>query len=281
MPVNIREYLDYRAYLRDRYREMHTRDKRFNYERLTSLAGLKSCGHITSIFNGSRNLTTRHIEAFADAFGLKNRDREYFRRLVEFNQAKKHNEKNAAFRRLTAFHRKSKSIVDPDVYRYFSQWYNPVVRELVALRPVTRKNADSLCQFITPRVSPAQLRKSLSLLLELGLIREQKDGILVRCNRSVTTGEGWHSVTIHTYQRAILEQAKKALESIPREQRDISTITMSVSSSRFAQIQEKIRKLRAELRDMAAEEKQADRVYQCTFAVFPFTDRLEDTDHDA
>jgi uncharacterized protein (TIGR02147 family) len=281
MPVRIRDYLDYRAYLRDRYRELRARDRQITYQRLTAQVGLKSPGHITSIFKGDRNLTPRLIEPFADAFGLSGRNREYFRQLVAYNQAKTHQRKTAAFKRLTAFHRVSRTVLDPDVYRYFSRWYHPVVRELIALRPVTDQTAEALGRYATPRLSPAQVRSSVALLLELGLIRRRADGVLVRGDRAITTGEGWRSVTIHTYQRAILDQAKKALEATPREERDISTITVSVSADRFAAIQEKIRALREELRDMASAETSADRVYQCTFAVFPCTDRVEDTDHDS
>jgi uncharacterized protein (TIGR02147 family) len=278
MPVRIRNYLDYRSYLRDRYRELHARDRRFNYERLAGLVGLKSCGHITSILNGTRNLTPRYLDGFADAFGLKNRDREYFRQLVAYNQARKHAAKSAAFKRLVAFHRRGTSLIDPDVYRYFSRWYHPVVRELVAMVPVSIHTAASLSRYLTPRVSPSQLRASIELLLELGLIRERDDGLLARSTKAVSTGEGWHSVTIHTYQRAIMEQANNALESVPREERDISTMTLSVSADRIEEIRARVRKLREELRDMASAERKPDRVYQCTFAVFPFTERLEDTD---
>ncbi|MBD3346470.1 MAG: TIGR02147 family protein [Chitinivibrionales bacterium] len=272
--ISVRDYLDYRAFLRDCYDDIHSRNKQFNYKYLIAKVGLKSPGHITQIFNGARNISPKMVEPFAGAFKLSKTDTEYFRNLVYYNQAKKHGEKDLYFKKLVAFHRKEKKLIDPRVYKYFSQWYNPVVRELVEVFFVADNNIKECARLITPKISINEMRESLDLLLELGLIAKSPSGVYTRVDSVVSTGEAWHSLTIHTYQRSTMDLAKDSLDTCPKEDRDISTLTLSIAEKQFPEIRAKIKQLRKELLEMATNEHTPDRIYQCNIQLFPVIDRL-------
>ncbi|MBD3317301.1 MAG: TIGR02147 family protein [Chitinivibrionales bacterium] len=271
----IREYLDYRAFLRDLYRAKHACNKAFNYQYVVHLVGLKSPGHITSIFNGSRNIADQLIEPFADAFGLKRGDKTYFKNLVRFAQAHSHEQREKAFQKLIAFHRNSRKLIDPDIYRYFSHWYNPVVRELVAIMRVSKDDAEKIARYLTPRVAGKSIRRSLSLLEELGLIIMNENGFYERRDTVLTTGDGWRSVTIHRFQIAASDLAKQALENVDKDERDISSITLSCSHERLPELKEKLENLRREFLDTAAADENPDRVFQLNLQLFPLTRRID------
>ncbi|MBD3320413.1 MAG: TIGR02147 family protein [Chitinivibrionales bacterium] len=278
--ITIRDYLDYRAFLRDCYKDIHFRNKKFNYQYLIAATGLKSPGHITQIFNGNRNIAQNMIEPFAKAFKLKKSDTEYFRNLVYYNQAKKHTDKDRFFQKLVAYHRKDKKLIDPEVYKYFSAWYNPVVRELVEVFLVSDDTIKECAKLLQPRISTKQMNESLGLLMELGLITKSENGIYRRCGSVISTGEAWHSITIHNYQRETMDLAKGSLDTVPKEDRDISTVTLSVAERQFLRIRARLKELRKELLDIAKDETTPDRIYQCNIQFFPVIDRLnsEQTD---
>lgn len=269
--LKIRDYLDYRTFLRDRYHEKHREDKSLNYVRLANAAGLKSAGHITSIFNGSRNISPASLEGIARALSVNGPDREYLRRLVAFNHAGSHEEKQKHFEKLVSMNRSGGKIVDPAEYQYFSRWYNPIIRELIALVPVDKGTIPKLGGLVRPKLTTREVRSSIALLEKLKLIRKDEDGRFHRVDRVLSTGEVTRPLLIRTYQRETSDLAKEALDRCAPEERDISTVTLSISAARFDEMREKIKKLREELIRMAVEEENADRVFQCNFQLFPVT----------
>ncbi|MBD3418941.1 MAG: TIGR02147 family protein [Chitinivibrionales bacterium] len=280
MTSSIREYLDYRAFLREAYRKRHTARRSFNYNYIIEKLGLKSPGHITSIFNGDRNLPERLIEPVAKLFKLNRRDTEYFKSLVKYNQSAKHKDKDTYFSKLVAFHRKEKKLIDPRIYRYFSHWYTPVIRELTALIPVTDANAKECARHIRPKISPTEFRQTLELLVDLKLIRKNEDSSYERIDSVISTGDSWRSLTIHKYQRAAMDLAKDALDTISKQERDISTLTISISGHQFPIISEKLKKVRKEILEMASADDTADKIFQCNIQLFPVSYTLGEEKND-
>ncbi len=268
---NIRDYLDYRTFLRDRYREKRNEDKSLNYVRLAKAAGLRSPGHITSIFNGNRNISASSLKGFARILSLSAADKEYLRRLVAFNHARTHEEKQKHFESLVSMNRSGGRTVDPAEYQYFSRWYNPVIRELVAVVPVDGTTIPKLGRLVRPRLNTKDVRWSIALLEKLRLIHKDENGRYHRVDRVLSTGEVTRPLLIRTYQRETADLAKEALDTCVPEERDISTVTLSVSAKRFAQMREKVKRLREELVQMAIDEEDADRVFQCNIQLFPVT----------
>jgi len=273
--LSIREYLDYRVFLKDAYAVLHKKNKAFNYKYLIEKLGLKSQGHITSVLNGKRNIPPASVELFANLFGLKRTDKDYFCNLVAYNQAKRHEQKDAAFKKLVAFHRK-KQFINPDIYRYFSHWYNPVIRELIALIPVTDNSVGELSRYLKPKIAPSQVKEALELLESLKLVTKDPAGQYQRVDTVISTGEGWRSLIIHKYQRAAMERAREALDTIDKELRDISTITISCAHTRLNEMKEKIKKFREELLAMAAADTEANQVFQCNIQLFPISEKVDD-----
>ena len=57
-------------------------------------------------------------------------------------------------------------------YEYFSNWYHPVIRELVTMRDFNG-DSKSLARMIRPPITVKQAQESVKLLLKLGLIEKQ------------------------------------------------------------------------------------------------------------
>ena len=74
----------------------------------------------------------------------------------------------------------------------------------------------------------------------------------------------------------MLELAKHGLEEIPREDRDISSITMSMSRERFEQVRLMMQEFREQLIALARTDPHPQRVYQVGLQVFPLSKMPED-----
>src|SRR5512142_2484683 len=100
--IQVYEYLDYRAYLRDYY--VHAKAARhLTYRGFSMRAGLSSPNYLKLVMDGKRNLTPQMARRFAKAIGLDRDAADYFSELVTFTQATVSSEREASYGRLTGF----------------------------------------------------------------------------------------------------------------------------------------------------------------------------------
>lgn len=72
-------------------------------------------------------------------------------------------------------------------------------------------------------------------------------------------------------QMEILEQAKKALDITPIEDRDQTSVTVAIHTSRLAEAREKIKQFRRELATFLHQGGSGDEVYQLSISLFPLS----------
>jgi uncharacterized protein (TIGR02147 family) len=111
----------------------------------------------------------------------------------------------------------------------------------------------------------------------LGLARQRKDGRVEPTEAHLRTQEHWLSATISDYQGRIAELARDSIAYIPKEKRDISTLTMALDSKQI----QKIREILAETRKAIVNvvntmpAQICDSVYQLNFQLFPMMKKEE------
>src|SRR5262245_35395175 len=93
--VEVYDYLDYRAYLRDVYLEGKKRG--LSHRSFSRRAGLKSPNYLKRVIDGDRNLSDDMIARFAKALGLDRESSDYFRDLVHFTHARTTTERNTYY----------------------------------------------------------------------------------------------------------------------------------------------------------------------------------------
>ena len=67
----------------------------------------------------------------------------------------------------------------------------------------------------------------------------------------------------------MIQLSSEAIDRFPKEHRDISTVTISLSREQVEIMKERIKAMRKELLEMADRETNAEEVYQVNFQVFP------------
>ena len=278
LSVNVFEHLDYRALLRALFEHKKRTEYGFSHRALSRRAGLSSSNFLVLVMKGSRNLSTELAERLASALGLPKREAEYFIELVAFNQAKTPNEKARCYERLARFkgHREIYKLA-AEQEAYHSAWYIPAVRELAA-REDFQSDANWIARTLQPRITAAQAKRALAVLVKLELLRKDKKGRLRQSAPIVTTGVGPLAHHVVQYHRTMLQCAARALDEVPRDEREISTLTLCVSHEVMLKLKERIRELRRELLHVAEQEGAAERVVQINFQLFPMSRKKGDSD---
>jgi uncharacterized protein (TIGR02147 family) len=268
--IQVYDYLDYRAYLRDFYLGCKTRPN-LSHRGFSPRAGSRSPKYLQLVIDGKRNLTDAMARRFAKAIGLDRDAAEYWVELVRFNQTKTITEREAAYRRMTGFRGYCRARpLDGAQADYYAHWYIPAVREL-AISPGFREDHDWIAKALIPTITPEDAARALRVLTELGLLVRGEDGQLLQGDPLVSTGPEARSVLVARYHRTMLERAAAAIDLVPASERDISSLTLCLGSHGLCRIKERIRRFRAELLELSTLEQNPDQVVQVNFQLFPLT----------
>jgi uncharacterized protein (TIGR02147 family) len=264
-------YLDYRAFLRDVYAERKARARGFSFRAFSRMAGLRSPNYLKLVMDGERNLGDTMAPRFAAALGLEDDAARYFVDLVEFNQAKAADERNAAYARLSGFRRyRSKHQLELAHAAYHSTWYLPAIRELAA-RADFRAEPEWIASRLRPAITKEEARAALATLFELGLLVKDASGEVSQGEALVSTGAQTRGHHIGNYHRMMMERARAAIDEVPASERDVSSLTLCLGARGLAQVKERIQQFRRELLELSTSETDPREVVQINFQLFPLT----------
>lgn len=268
--MDVFNYTDYRQFLADAYAERHSRDRRFSYRFIAQKAGFASAGFFTNVLKGKKDISLHLAIRLCGVFGLSPRQRQYFEQLVLFNKAHSEAERQDHLKRLRTLRGRAAKSLEGHQGEFYAKWQYTAIREALALKPF-KGDYQALGAMLNPPLTAIEARKAVDLLIELGLLRKITGGSLERTDPNLTTGEAISPELIMGFQVQVMELAKKALEELPTEQRNFSTLTLSISQPTYLAMLEELRSFRKRLLTMAAESDDPDRVIQMNFQIFPLT----------
>jgi uncharacterized protein (TIGR02147 family) len=74
----------------------------------------------------------------------------------------------------------------------------------------------------------------------------------------------------------MIARAAQALTEVPRSERDVSSITLTLDAGGIAAIKRRLQEIRRELLDEFDAGKSGTRVFQVNFQLFPLSSRLDE-----
>jgi uncharacterized protein (TIGR02147 family) len=269
--VDVFAYRDYREFLRAYYAHGRQAGSAVSLRAFSKRAGLRSPNYLKLVMDGARNLTSDAASRFAAAAGLRGEAANYFCELVQFNQAKTAIERQRAYERLRRFPRYRKvHKLDAAQEAYHSAWYLPAIRELIAHRDF-QADPKWIARKLSPAISPREAQRALDTLIELQLASRDESGRVRQTEPLVETPDGPLSHHVVSYHRTMLERAAFALDSVPREEREIAALTLCVSESQLAELKQQLESFREQLLHLYAAGRDATRLVQVNLQMFPLS----------
>ena len=263
------KYLDYREYLRDHYDHNKSCHRYFSFRYVAGKTGLDASFYV-KVLNKQKHIANNAIPILSTFLKFNKRETSYFSTLVHFNKAKSADQETFYLQKLLMLRTPAATVLDNDLCEYLASWWNVVIREQLNIIDF-QDNIDDLASRLHPAVSPAQIQRSLRLLQKLGLIAPDVNGVL-RPTHDFVSNSGVDQVkAVRSYQKSVLKLAMAALETVPKESRDISTLSVSASRACYDTICERITTLRHEIIELVRKDTNPEEVYQVNFQIFPLT----------
>jgi uncharacterized protein (TIGR02147 family) len=270
---DVLDYTDYRAYLADWFQARKAADPAFSLRRFAREARFSGHTLLKYVMDGKRNLTKRTLVKLALALGLTAERAEYFENLVFFNQAASLDEKDFYYRKLLDMD-KSRGLrkLEQSQFEIFRSASPIAIREMVGMGGF-RNSPEWIADRLLPAVEPQEVRDSLKLLLDAGLVKRTPGGYKA-VDDAITTDDEVMSVLVRNYHVRMLERAKEALDTLDPEERDVSAVCFKIREADFPRLKKQIQLMRKELRRFAAEGKDGERVVQVGIQLFPLTRKV-------
>ncbi len=273
--AEVLEFLDFRLFLKAALARSGAGAKRWTQRSLHALMGVPaSSGFLANVLAGRKNLTPEHVRCLAEAFGLPETSRAYFELLVAYGQEKDVARRNGLLLELFSLRKSALTLIAPDQLGIFSQWHYVALYELLSFHPF-RGDFKALAKQLDPPVSVADLRKAITTLRRMGLLREEGDGCLRPTEPSLSTGDEVFSRDLAQYQLDTMDLGKRALTTVPHTDRDISVVTLALSREGYEEAKGLLQQVRKQLLEISERDKKKDRVYHCGLQLFPMTRQPE------
>ncbi len=157
-------------------------------------------------------------------------------------------------------------LLPEDNFRILADWEHFAILSVIRLKGIRHQPSD-LAQRLG--ISETQAGQALERLIKAGLLKKHK-GRYVRTQERLRTSDGIFNRALRISHRQGLTQAMESLENVPLALRDITSITMPISTRRIRQAKERIKSFRREMSEFL-EGEDADQIYNLNVQLVPVT----------
>lgn len=267
------EYTDYRRYIADYYADRKAR-KSFTWRDFAKSAGFSSPVYLKLVAEGKYNLSEAAVERVAEAMGLRDWEVDYFKVLVSLNHAKDNESRREYFNemlRIADVHKAT--VVEGDSFRFFSDWKNPVIRELAPAMPGAKPLA--MARACISKITAAEVSETLAFLTKAGLLKKNADGSYTQTEQFVTTGPMEITpLAVRQLHRQMGELAIDTIENVSQKERHFSGLTMGLSEKSYEKVVQKIAEFRKSVADIVMADDKMERVYRLNMQLFPMSQKI-------
>ena len=267
--INIFDYFDYREYLGDYFEYLKARRVGYSFRLFSIEAEIPSHNFLPRILNRKRNLCPGFIPALSKYLKLSAREERYLQMLVAFNNAKRPSEREKHLKQILSLRLTNEEYrIEDKKLQFFDKWYYPVIKELAVILDF-KDDFNKLARSCVPRITPSQAKNAVNFLVKNGFLIWEKDGTYRAAKAIVSTDREVDSAIVPKYHKATLKQCVEALESVKKEDRNYSSLTLLLSKELYEEFKEEIYHFRKKLLTMARNCKDPNMVCFTGFQLLP------------
>ena len=271
------EYEDYRSFMNDYY-QWKKRTSAFSWRDFTKKGGFTSPNYMKLVCEGKSGLSKNGIERAADAMDLVGAEREYFRQLVKFGQAKSDADKKAAYTEMKEIASAHKvRVLEGESVSFYESWKYPVLRELAPMMPGAKPL--EVAKACGGAFSAEEVRDALAFLTRAKFLKKVANDVYEQVDRSLQMSVAAMPVLVREMHKEMADFAKEAIEKYPIDERNFTGITMGIDDEDYVEILKELDACRKRIISIATAKKGGNRVYRLNMQMFPLTEKIQNNEN--
>lgn len=242
--MDISKYGDYRDYLRDELERRLAKNPTYSLRAFARHLGI-SPQMLSFVVNRKKNISSGVAAQFADRLNLNPSESTYFLDLVTLAKSTKPAEKKLVEERIRLRERTPEfAQLEESKFKVISDWHHYAILELT--QTVGFK---SDAAWIAKRlgIKAFEAEQAIERLKVLELLEESPTGQITRTEVNLSATYEAPNAALRKLAKQYLEKSIAALEDQPREERDITNITMSIDPTRIPEAKKMIADFRRKL----------------------------------
>lgn len=260
--------MDYKRFLASLFTAVK-REHKYSYQQFAEDLGFARTNIMYQYIKGVRKLSTKSAEQICNALSLGSDGKRYFLLMTTYCNSSQHAKREEALEKMLKIKStRLDSELDRNQLTFLSEWFHPVILELVDQKDFV-EDIEWIAGEITPRLRPEQIKRSLRLIEDLGLVTRH-DGKLQTTKLSLKTGHRIQGIAVNTYHQKMMEKSLDSLTNIPGKLRNISALTVSINHSKYHEIRALIHEFNERIYALAEDSENANEIYQMNIQLFPF-----------
>jgi len=270
MDVSVYHFQEPHVFLQSVLSEKQRTNPRYSLRAWAKHVGVEATS-LSRILRGERKLSLDLAVKVAENLGLKEKEKRYFEILVLLENAKSDQEKELYSDILKSLWPANNiNLVAIDRFRLISDWYHLAILEMTELKDF-QSDPKWIAKSLGEELTPSMVEEALSRLIRLDLLVADKKGKLQRVARSsmIKVGDEGPSEAVQKYHLQVVEKAKKAIRSIPENERDFRATTLTIKQVDFKKAADLLRQCHNSLSQLSA--RGGDETYQISSQIFPIT----------
>jgi uncharacterized protein (TIGR02147 family) len=268
------QYNDFRSYLADWINDRKSQGLPGSNRWFALKMEINSTSWLTSVLKGKKGLSKESANRLSQVLKHSPVESRYFELLVQFNLARTVQERTLLYAELLALQKVNDvRTLEASQYDYYTAWYHTAVRSVIGMYTFTDCEGDheAIASMVIPPLTSAQVRKSIKLLISLGLVDVDSKGLLSVTASAIASGESVTSLAIENFQQETIRLAQESMDRIAPKDRYIGTATVGISEKAIDQIRRVLIDTSNKIAEIANADSGSDRVYQVNFQFFPMS----------
>ena len=152
-----------------------------------------------------------------------------------------------------------------EYYEVLSNWFYIPLMELIECQSTIAPQSTYAQRL---NISESEVNNALVILERLGLIKKEKKGYS-KVNQHQNIGNNISTQAIRNYHNQMIQKSFEALEIVPINERDYSSLTIALDPELIPEIKEEIKQFKDRLKAISNKAKRQD-IYQMNLQFFNF-----------
>ncbi|WP_413581211.1 TIGR02147 family protein [Bdellovibrio sp. HCB288] len=252
------EHKDFRFVLQESLAERCARNPNYSLRSFAKMLDV-SPSALSAIINGKRPLTHKMKERLGLKLGLEISDLQKLKSKPHGNSKKRNDSSQDIFHPIAA-----------DTFSIISEPHHYALMELMKT-----ENFHWNTKWIAKRlqVTVSEINMAIERLLRVGLLDRNEDGDLFDTTQGFSSDirEGLSTIAQRRFQERSLEKAIQAVQTVPAEIRDNTSMTMAINTKDLAAAKAYIKEFRRRFCSDLEANPVVDEVYQLTISFIPLS----------